>query len=227
MTGQLAFDLPLRPALGREAFFAAPSNAAALALVEGWQDWSGGRLVLAGPAGAGKTHLAQVFAQSAGATVLAASGLASADLPALASRAMAVEDADRMAGDAAAELALLHLWNMVAEAGGRLLVTGTGVPAGWGIALPDLASRLTAAPLAMLEPPCDRLLAALLAKLFADRQLAVAPAVITYLVPRMERSAAAAQDIVAGLDALALERRQPVTVRLASQALADRASGQP
>jgi chromosomal replication initiation ATPase DnaA len=225
VTGQLAFDLPLRPALGRDAFFAAPSNAAALAAVEGWRGWPGGRLVLAGPAGAGKTHLALVFAQSAGATVLAAANLAAGDLPTLAAGAAVVEDADRAAGDPVAERALLHLWNMAAEGGGPLLVTGSGTPRGWGIGLPDLASRLIAAPLVLLDPPCDRLLAALLAKLFADRQLAVAPAVITYLVPRMERSAAAAGALVARLDALALARRQAVTVRLAAEVLGNRAAG--
>jgi chromosomal replication initiation ATPase DnaA len=219
VTGQLAFDLPLRPALGREAFFAAPSNAAALAAVEALARGTGGRLVLAGPAGAGKTHLAHVFAQASGAPVLAAARLADADLPDLSRGAVAVEDADRLLGDASAERALLHLCNMATEAGGRLLITGTGAPSLWGIGLPDLASRLIAAQLAMLEPPCDRLLAALLAKLFADRQLAVTPAVITFLVPRMERSAAFARDMVARLDALALARRQAITVRLAAEVL--------
>lgn len=226
MTGQLAFDLPLRPALGRAAFFVAPSNAAALAAVERLARGPGGRLVLAGPAGAGKTHLAQVFAQqAAGAAVLACTDLPAADLPALAAAAVAIEDADRAAGDPAAERALFHLWNLAGESGGRLLVTGTGVPSAWGIALPDLSSRLIAAPLALLDPPCDRLLSALLAKMFSDRQLAVAPAVIAYLVPRMERSAAAAGALVARLDALALARRQPVTVRLAAGVLAGTAQG--
>jgi chromosomal replication initiation ATPase DnaA len=221
VTGQLAFELPLRPALGRDAFFAAPSNAAALAAVDGWRGWPGGRLVLAGPTGSGKTHLAMVFAQATGAAVLPAADLPRADIAALAAGATAVEDAARIAADAAAERALLHLWNLAGETGGRLLVSGTGAPATWGIRLPDLASRLIAAPLAMLEPPCDRLLSALLAKLFADRQLAVAPGLVPYLTARMERSAAAAAALVARLDALALARGQAVTLRLAAEVLAE------
>lgn len=220
MTDQLVFDLPLRPALGREAFFVAPSNASALAAVEGWRDWPGGRLVLCGPAGGGKTHLAQVFAQAAGAAVAAAVELPGADVPALAAGTAVVEDAHLAAGNAAAERALFHLWNLTGEAGGRLLVTGTGVPAAWGIALPDLASRLIAAPLAVLEPPCDRLLSALLVKLFADRQITVPPALIPYLAARMERSGAAAAALVAALDAEALARKQAVTVKLAGEVLA-------
>lgn len=220
MTGQLTLDLPLRPALGREAFFVAPSNAAALAAVEAWRGWPGGRLVLCGPAGGGKTHLAQVFAQDAGAAVVAAADLPGADVAALAAGAVVAEDAHRLAGDAAGERALLHLWNMAGESGGRLLVTGRGAPAAWGIALPDLASRLIAAPLAVLDPPCDRLLAALLVKLFADRQLAVPSALIPYLAARMERSGAAAAALVAALDAAALARRQAVTVKLAGEVLA-------
>ncbi len=220
MTGQLTFDLPARAALGREDFFVSPANATALAAVEAPQDWPDGRLLILGPTGAGKTHLVQVWAAAlpAGAQVIPATALAGADVPALAAGgAVAVEDAEQTIG--AGEAALFHLHNLIAETGGRLLVTAALPPRDWGLALPDLKSRMEAIPVVRLDLPDDALLAAVLAKLFADRQLAVPAVLIGYLLPRMERSFAAAADIVARLDAAALARKQAITQRLASEVL--------
>jgi chromosomal replication initiation ATPase DnaA len=85
----------------------------------------------------------------------------------------------------------------------------------WTLRLPDLASRLRAAPAVAIGPPDDALLGAVLLKLFADRQLVVSEAVIEYLVRHMERSFGAAQAIVGGLDAASLRQQRPITVALA------------
>jgi chromosomal replication initiation ATPase DnaA len=219
---QLAFDLPYREARGREDFFVSPANALALAAVEGWRGWPGGRLVLCGPPGSGKTHLVQVWQATlpAPAAVVAGAALRAADLPALAAcGAVAVEDAAAVAGDLAAETALFHLHNLLAQGGGHLLVTAATPPRDWGLTLPDLASRMQGAALARLEAPDDALLSAVLAKQFADRQIAISPALIPYLVARMDRSMAAARDLVARLDAAALARGQAVTRALAATVL--------
>jgi chromosomal replication initiation ATPase DnaA len=222
---QLVFHLPARPALGRDAFFVSPANALAVRAVDGWRDWPLGKLVLIGPDGAGKTHLAHVWAAEAGARIVAAADLAAQDIAALAAAGrIAVEDVPRLAGDAPGQEALLHLHNLLAEQGGRLLMTGAGAPRGWGLALADLASRIEGAPLATLAALDDELLSAVLAKLFADRQVQVAPAVIAYLVRRMERSLAAARRLVAEIDARALAGRRPVTLALAAEVL-DGAAG--
>ena len=136
------------------------------------------------------------------------------------------EDADRLAElptavAAAAEEALFHLCNRLAAGGGSLMVSGREPPGRWPLALPDLASRLAAAPVARLEPPDDALLAAVLVKLFADRQLAVAPGLIGYLVGRIDRAFAAAEATVARLDAAGLARHRPITPRLAAEVLRD------
>jgi chromosomal replication initiation ATPase DnaA len=78
-------------------------------------------------------------------------------------------------------------------------------------ALPDLASRLRAVPVAKLAAPDDALIGAVLVKLFADRQLAVDQDVIAYLLPRMERSLGNARAMVAQIDDVALAARRPVT----------------
>lgn len=216
---QLAFDLPARAAYRRADFFTSPANAEALAAMDGWQDWPGGKLLLIGPRGAGKTHLAHLWAEATGARMLAGNHLAGADLPELAAGgAVCIEDAELVAGGAQAETALFHLHNLLAGQG-RLLITASAPPRDWGVRLPDLLSRLQAASIAQLHAPDDALLSAVLIKLFADRQIAVPPNLIPYLVQRMDRSFAAAHDLVATLDAHALQRGRAVTRALAAELL--------
>jgi len=219
MARQLTFDLPLREARGRGDFFVSESNAAALAAIEGWQGWPGRKLVLVGSEGAGKSHLAAVWAGLSGAEVIGAGALATADLAALAGRSLVIEDADRLAGNAAAERAAFHAHNLVLAEGGSLLVTAARAPSRWGLTLADLASRMEGTPVVSIEPPDEALLAAVLVKLFADRQIAAPPNLIDWLVPRIERSFAAARDAVAAIDAAALSEGRPVSRALAARVL--------
>lgn len=221
MIRQLAFDLPAREAWRREDFFLSPANAAALAAVDDWRNWPGGKMLLIGPPGSGKTHLARLWAAECGAAVLPARDLPTADLPALSAHgAVAVEDAETAAGDPQAEAAFFHLHNLVTQAG-HLLVSAAHPPRDWGLTLPDLASRLQAASVARIDPPDDALLSAVLIKLFADRQITVPPALIPYLVTRMERSIAAARTLVARLDAHALAAGRPITRQLAAEVMGE------
>lgn len=215
MIRQLAFDLPGTEALTRADFFVSPSNAHALQAVDSWRDWPGGKLVVVGPEGSGKTHLAHVWAEAAGAVILQAENLVRTDIAALAGRAVAVEDAQEIG---TGEAALFHLHNVVTT-GGALLLTATTPPRDWGLRLADLLSRMQAAAVARLEAPDDALLSAVLIKLFADRQVAVAPNLIPYLVSRMSRSVGAARALVASLDARALALGRPVTRALAAEIL--------
>jgi len=229
MPRQLAFDLPVRPALGREDFFVSPANATALAALDAPEGWPGGKLVLTGPPGAGKTHLAHVWAAEQHAAILPAEALAGVDIaPLAARRAVVVEDAGLIAhlpdtapdsARDAAEAALFHLHNLLAAEGGRLLLTATEPPSRWALRLPDLASRMQGTMVARIEPPDDALLTAMLAKLFADRGLAPRPAVLAYIVKRIDRSFAAAARITEALDAAALEAGGGVTVPMAAALL--------
>ncbi len=217
MTGQLTFDLGRRAGYGRDDFFASPANALALEAVGRWRNWPEGKLLLIGPAGAGKTHLAHVWATEMRAVFCFGATMAAGDHGP--GQSVVVDDADRVAGDPAAETALFHLHNMVLQGGGRLLLTAARAPRDWGLALPDLASRMAATDVARLDAPDDALLSAVLVKLFADRQIAVPPNLVAYLVTRMERSVAAAGSLVAALDHLALSTRRPLTRSLAAEHL--------
>ena len=224
MIRQLAFDLPARETFRREDFFVSPANALALATLDSG-DWPGGKLMLTGPAGSGKTHLARMWAAEAGAIVIAASALDQADPDVLArNRNVVVEDAEAVAGHPAAEVTLFHLHNLVCPQG-RLLLTARAPVRDWGLALPDLHSRLAAAPVATLDLPDDALLSAVLVKLFADRQVTVPPALIPWLLARMDRSIGAARALVAALDARALAEGRAISLKLAAEMLDKRTDG--
>jgi len=210
MARQLAFDLPLREARGRGDFFVSDSNAAALAAIDGWPGWPGRKLVLTGPRGSGKSHLAHVWADQAEAVVVVPDRLRDTDPEALAGRNVALENGDQIAGDAQAEAKAFHLHNLVLAEGGSLLITATSAPTRWGLGLPDLASRMQGTPVVAIDPPDDALLAAVLVKLFADRQIEPPQTLIRFLVPRIDRSFAAAREIVARLDATALSEGKSI-----------------
>ncbi|NNE52411.1 MAG: chromosomal replication initiator DnaA [Sulfitobacter sp.] len=219
MAEQLGLSLPSRTVRGRESFFVAPSNSMALAMIDGWQGWPLGKLVLTGPEGSGKTHLAHVWADMVGARIIAARDLVEAEIPTLAAAPLVVEDLPDIAGDAAREGALFHLHNLTLAEGQPLLMTGSEPVAGWHIALPDLRSRLEGTTAVALEPPDDTLLQALLVKLLADRQLTPKPNLVPYLLGRMDRSFAAAIDLINRLDAASLARKRPITRALAAEVL--------
>ncbi len=213
---QMLLNLPVRSAQGRDEFFVTSSNELALRKIDDWGNWANSKLVLIGPEGSGKSHLVAVWAELAGATVVSADAI---DEPL--SGHVAVEDADRIAGNSEREEALFHLHNRLASDGHSLLLTGRDAPDLWGIRLPDLKSRILAADIGRLDQPDDALLAALLVKLFSDRQLNVSPDVITYLTTRIDRSYAEAERIVARLDEASMRARKPISVRFAGSVLKD------
>ncbi|HEX9701689.1 MAG TPA: DnaA/Hda family protein [Rhodospirillales bacterium] len=218
-SGQLPFDFDQRPSLRGEDFLVAPPNAEAVKWIDAWPKWPGPALIVFGPAGSGKTHLTRVFMQKSGALSIAAGDLARDPAMLLGvAPALVIENAEALVEGGLAE-PMLHLYNLARETGGHLLFTATRPPARWDIKLRDLASRLNAATQVGIGLPDDALIAALLVKQFADRQLRVPDDVITFLMVRMERSFAAVRTIVAGIDKLSLAERRQITVPLVRRVL--------
>jgi len=214
---QLPLDLTHPPAFGRADFLVSESNAVGLDWIDRWPNWPGGVLVLHGPGSCGKTHLAHIWAAQSAALLIAGASLGAGDFPACRdAHALAVDDAEQ-----ADEVALFHLFNACREHGGSLLVVARAAPQLWPMRLPDLASRLRGAVSVGIEPPDDGLLGAVLVKHFADRRLSVPPEVVRYVLRRMPRSFAAAAEVAAALDRLALSRHAPVTVPLARALFAE------
>lgn len=221
MTGapqQLVLDLQHRAAIGAEDFLVSAANAAAVAMVDAWPDWQHWAVVVSGPEGSGKSHLASVWRSRCGAGCVDAAGFGEAALDQLVAHgSLAVENLEQGVGD---ERALFHALNLAREHKYSILLTSRIAPGDLKIALPDLRSRLRALPHVAIDPPDQALLQGLLVKLFADRQLAVEPQLIAHLVRHMERSANAAQRLVAEIDRRALETHRKVTRALATEALA-------
>jgi len=214
---QLVIDLPFEPALGAADFLVSACNRAALAWIERWPDWPGHALALYGPAQCGKSHLALLWTACIRGRLVGGPELQALSPPELAALpGIAVDHADQ-----APERALLHLHNCCRETGTGLLLVAREPPSRWPTLLPDLASRLRAMQIVGIDPPDDALLASLLVKHFADRQIRVAPSVIGFAVHRIERSFAAAAAFVDALDRAALGAGRPIGLALVRRVLAE------
>ena len=203
---QLVLPLEIRSAQGRADFIVVPANQRAVAFLDSYPHWPAPAVALFGPAASGKSHLAAVWADKAGATVLEAAQLESG-IPA---GPLVVENVT--AGVAEAPLFALL------ERGTPLLLTAQLPPAEWpekfALALPDLVSRVRALLAFALWAPDDALLMGLAVKLFADRQVQVPENVVTHMIRSLERSPAAIRDFVARADAVALAEKRPINISL-------------
>lgn len=221
---QMPMQMALPADFTPERFITAPCNAQAHAILsaDGWNgtQWPAGKLVLTGPEGSGKTHLLHIWAEANSATYLSAETLDTLAPDTLCdSGAVALDDAEALAQSPARQIAAFHLHNLLAERKGRFLLAARRPVRDWGLQLPDLLSRLQASQHVALTAPDDALLAGVLEKLFADRQLRISDKLIPFLVLRMERSLGAAQQIVARLDAESLARKSAITRQLAADVM--------
>lgn len=211
---QLPLDLAHAPGSSRDDLVIGPSNMQAVALVDRWPDWPAPVAVLAGPAGSGKSHLAAIWREVSGATQLLPGQLGPEAVAAAGQGPVLIDDIDSVPID---ETGLFHLVNAVRQNNTFLLLTSRRFPLGWGVALPDLVSRLKAAATVEIDEPDDALLVAVTMKLFSDRQIEVEPHVVQFLVRRIERSLLSAIEAVARLDRAALERQSRITRSLAAE----------
>jgi len=221
--GQLAFELAGDPCYGAEDFLVSASNETAHCVIQSFPSWPARVLLITGPTGSGKSHLAAIWAKRAKARIRSAAQLSEGDLPGLvADGAVVIEDAERVG---AAETALFHLLNLAREEAAYVLITARGWPANWGLRTPDLVSRLRQAPAVELGQPDDLLVRAVLVKLFKDRQLAVDTSVLDYVALHIDRSLDAARAVVAAIDREALIRSRRINRAMAAEVLRRFAEG--
>ena len=221
---QLPLDLGHRPAFDRADFLVAPSNETAVAMIDNWPDWPMHTLILYGPAASGKSHLGAVWQKRSRAFRLTPDTLDKCDSVIAECGHILLESGDFAIGTQAGEAALLHIYNMIREAGGTLLITMRSAPQALDFALPDLASRLRAAPCAAIQQPDEHLLAAIIVKMFNDRQLHINAEVLNYILPRMERSFAAAHNLVEAVDKRALAEKRAITIPLIRQIMLEQSA---
>ncbi len=205
-TRQLWLDLtPKGGAYRKETFVTGKSNLLARCALENWRQWPAGVLALTGPPGCGKSHLAHLWQLETKAQKLDLD-----HIPRSVSGSILIEDLPNGQN----ERALFRLINTAAKGKVNVLLTSALPPRGWPCKLPDLTSRLAAMHTITIDAPDDVVLSGILNKLFADRQIAVDQAVINYLLSRMERSSAAALDIVERIHARGHDLKQNIRLPL-------------
>ena len=210
---QIPMDFTFLTARGWEDFLVTEANEDAVAWIDRWPDWPVRSLLLVGPTGSGKTHLAHVWQMRSDAKIIDARSLGNLGIDMLshyAAHPLILEDA----GEGIDEEALLHLYNLVQEKNGSLMITAKAVPSSWQLTLADLSSRLGTVHVTRIREPDDQLFAALVVKLFSDRQLAITPEVVQYIVLRLERSFQEVHRFVRLLDSSALARKRKITLSL-------------
>lgn len=218
---QLPFDLGPRYAYEREDFWVSACNHDAVAWLDKWPDWSAPALILFGPPASGKTHMLQAWKKMSAAKEIPATDILSQpayDLLGLA-KTVVIDNIQSLIGNRVAEEALFHLYNMLLERKGHILITAETSPQEWNFILPDLKSRLLAAPAVAIGSPDDQLMAIVLTKLFSDRQIFVSQEVVQFIIPRIERSFLALRQITDKIDHKALSEKRAVTVPLVRELL--------
>ena len=214
---QLVFPFRVKSAFGAEDFIAAPCNERALRFVQRWPDWPARAAVLWGPTGCGKSHLAAIWRKAAGAHVVDARGLAADALdPWPLDCSYVIEDFDSIAASGTRDRALLALFERPSA---WLLLTARTPPAEWESAVGDLTSRFSSLIGFAMWAPDDSLLTGLVAKHFADRQIAAPDAVVRRIVTQLERTPEAIGAFVARADEKALAEKRAVTERLVLELL--------
>lgn len=215
---QLPLELGHEPSHAEDDFLVGAGNALAHARILAWPHWPDGVTLLIGPAAAGKSHLARIFADRSAAIVVTPEtigAIASAE----GRQAVVIEDVDRLGYD---EHDLFHLLNQAMRGERTLLLSAREDVAHWPLRTDDVRSRVRRAPVFRLEVSDDIELSQMFVKLFGDRQIRIDPKVIGYVVPRMERSPEEAAALVDLMDRLALAKGSAITRAIASEALSQR-----
>lgn len=220
--GQLSLRFRHPSSTERVDFVVGPTNRDASLWLDRWPDWPATGTILWGPRACGKTHLLTAFLERTAGLLLRPQALRAVNLfdVVKAASVLAVDDADTAIADGC-ERDILHLFNAAREIGRRVVFTGVQPPVRWPVRLPDLRSRLLSCPTVSIAPPDDQMIAALFIKLFSDRQLSVEPAIIDFLVARMERSHECARRIVSYVDDVALAAKRRVTLKLVRDIFAE------
>lgn len=219
---QYPLPLPVQTSLRAEDFFPSDANEQArLWLLDHTSaEWPSHTLLLWGPEGAGKTHLLSIWREKMGAVDVQPSGDALARIVAGEhAPAYTLDDADRLAGQAAQEEWLQHFYNATRAANVPVLLTARTPVTAWGLTLRDIETRLKSCASVELGEPDDALMTGLLLKQFADRQLAVEAGVVDYLARRLDRTGTALRAAVEKLDAAALEGHRKISIPFAQKVL--------
>ncbi len=227
---QLLLNWPVSEKFAQSNFLPAVSNEKAVKWIDSWPNWQRGEeqfhcLIIYGPDGCGKTHLAHVWQKISKAKIIAGEDLGKSDFISGDNLVFVVEDVDSFVNNSTTQEALLHLLNWTREQGGYILLTARKRPKKWPINLADLSSRLLASEASKISLPDDDLLKDIMIKQFSDRQITLSKDVIKYLIARTERSFDAIRNLVKDIDNLSMSEKKKITIPVVKRVLEDRVEG--
>lgn len=214
---QLAFDMSVDPVYRWENFFISSSNSEAITWIRQWPRWRSRTLLLCGPRFSGKTHMTHLWRSESKGVYIDFEKVSFENLSqhVYANPFIIIDDIDQVCD----ETKLLHLYNLIHEHQGYLLLTSSTTPSQWGVKLSDLDSRLKTMPIVTIQQPDDDLLKALMVKRFSDHQLKVPEKVVNYLAKNMERSYEGVEEICSSLDLQSLQQKRGLTLPFAREVL--------
>ena len=222
---QMSFPFSVPNLMRREDFMVSECNAEAFAMVETWPNWLASGLVIYGPRGCGKSHLAHLFAarvQQALQTPIRVSILNAEQIKMRQVARIAADNQCLVVENLTAKIdaeALFHLFNLLNEPTRCILWTSETAPSRLHLPLKDLQSRLNMLPSVEISAPDDIMLQTLIVKLFADRQIIISPEILNYIMQNTERSFAYVRDLVEEIDALSLAYQSAVNHQIVNRAM--------
>ena len=222
---QLIFNLNRKGNTGLENFYISKSNDLAVSTVKNWRNWPTRKLILMGPTGSGKSHLANFWVEQVGAQMISISDMCTLDVVELSeNKALLIDNIDEVENSnledkILIEEKLFHLINSMAHTSCYLMITSSTIVSTWGFKLPDLMSRLKTMAVVELLPPDDELLVAVLLKQFDDKQIKVSPEFVLFVSKRINRSFSSIREFVTLIDELTLKQKRDVTIPIASRIL--------
>ena len=213
---QIPLNLELQTSYLAEDFIVSYENLEAVTMLEKWPNWNSPVVVIYGSAGSGKTHLLKRFCYHNNDNILWQAGceLTNPEKIIALKQCIVIDNAEE-----ADDETLFHLFNMVKEANKTMLLASQNPPARWQTRLPDLKSRLASVINIDIKPPSDELMAKVIVKMFADRQLEIGIEPLNFLIKNIERSFNAMAKIVAAVDKKALAEKRAITIPLIKNAL--------
>lgn len=217
---QIPLNLKHIESQGREDFLVSDCNAQAAQVIDQWPRWANFSIIIQGAEACGKSHLLSIWAERSGAKLVSAEAFIAQGWTAYSEvKVLAIDGIDALIGEREAEQQLFHIYNHMKETGGHLLLASETVTKELDFVLPDLGSRLRSVPLYHIDQPDDALLAAILVKMFSDRNLRIGADVLNYVTPRIERSFGAARAFVDAADHRALATKRGITIPIAREVL--------
>ena len=207
---QLAIPLPDQVTTDASTLLVEAATREVWTWLSAWPEWPLPQVVVVGPVGAGKSHMARALSLLRGGILLTAEE--SLDpLYLVHSFPIIIVDGYDCYKD---ESWLFHLYNLAQEHHRQVVYFGRTAPASHSFMVKDLASRLRSLPCLEIHEPDDDLFRKLFRKELLKRGMLCGDDILEYIYRRFDRSYTTIHYLVKVIDELTLSQQRPLTLPL-------------